>query len=232
MTKIIVDCISDLHGHFPLLQGGDVLILAGDYTARGTIPEWADFFRWLKNQRYTHKIVVAGNHDNFLDLSFPKNEQEAEKWKELDSYLKESILQHDFIYLCDNMVKIDNRYIWGSPWTPWFKQVNPACMHFMGKEADLAKKFRKIPKNIDVLVTHGPAYGILDKNIFGKSCGSKALKKEIDRIMPTYHLFGHIHEQGGKELLYKHSGPNTWGVNCSYVNEKYKPVNSWKRIEI
>ena len=31
---MIIDCISDLHGFFPKLEGGDLLIIAGDLTAR------------------------------------------------------------------------------------------------------------------------------------------------------------------------------------------------------
>lgn len=31
---MIIDCISDLHGQYPQLEGGDLLIVAGDLTAR------------------------------------------------------------------------------------------------------------------------------------------------------------------------------------------------------
>ncbi len=31
---MIIDCISDLHGYYPKLEGGDLLIVAGDLTAR------------------------------------------------------------------------------------------------------------------------------------------------------------------------------------------------------
>jgi len=33
---MIIDCISDLHGYTPSLSGGDVIIVAGDLTAKDT----------------------------------------------------------------------------------------------------------------------------------------------------------------------------------------------------
>lgn len=45
---------------------------------------------------------------------------------------------------------------------------------------------------IDMLITHGPAHGILDLNL-----GCKILKKFILKQKPVYHIFGHIHETGG-----------------------------------
>jgi hypothetical protein len=39
---VIIDCISDLHGNEPKLPGGDILIIAGDMTARDAVVDWFD----------------------------------------------------------------------------------------------------------------------------------------------------------------------------------------------
>ena len=40
---MIIDCIADLHGHYPKLEGGDLLIVAGDLTAEHKYEE-LDYF--------------------------------------------------------------------------------------------------------------------------------------------------------------------------------------------
>lgn len=50
-----------------------------------------------------------------------------------------------------------------------------------------------------ILVTHGPAYGMLDRIRSSVNVGSKALNKLIDERKPLLHLFGHIHEAAGIE---------------------------------
>ena len=42
---MIIDCLSDLHGHYPSLDGGDLLIVAGDLTARDKLEEHYEFSR-------------------------------------------------------------------------------------------------------------------------------------------------------------------------------------------
>lgn len=47
---MIIDCISDLHGYYPKLEGGDLLIVAVDFTTRDTLPELSKFKDWLSQQ--------------------------------------------------------------------------------------------------------------------------------------------------------------------------------------
>lgn len=221
---MIIDCMGDLHGFYPQLDGGDLLIVAGDLTARDTILEHEIFGRWIGNQNYTKKIFIGGNHDNKL-IDFPPYKFNCDNIE----------------YLCDNGTEFEGLKIWGSPWTPIFKGVNPSCKAFMLKEKELKKKWNKIPNAIDILITHGPPHGKNDEiyNENGKlfHTGSTSLSEWLANANPPprYHIYGHIHEGFGKKkyfpnVNYQHN--TTKSINCSYVNEFYRPVNKPIRIVI
>ncbi|MBR2931782.1 MAG: metallophosphoesterase [Rikenellaceae bacterium] len=54
-----------------------------------------------------------------------------------------------------------------------------------------------IPKDLDILVTHYPPYGILDDNM-----GSTEILNFVLQSQPEYHFFGHIHSTAGEELMF------------------------------
>lgn len=224
-----ITCLADLHGFQPELPGGDILILAGDFTASDKLTEWASFFKWLKIQPYKNKILVAGNHDNLFEHGFPKNQFEADDLKDIIDYLDIDI---DFEYLCDSgieiVIKNTTLKIWGAPWTPIFSGVNYRCKAFMDSEEYLDKRFALIPADLDILITHSPPYGILDQVPTDSKInkGSKSLRNSIEKKIPEMVIFGHIHEQGGKYvqkegILY---------INGSLVDERYRNVNRARRI--
>lgn len=212
--EIIIDCTADLHGHYPTLEGGDLLIVAGDLTTRDQPDEYIKFACWLANQKYKHKIFIGGNHDNHIK-KFPPT-----KYPGCD-------------YLVDSGVEFRGLKIWGSPWTKKFPGQNPHAMAFTcNTEEELDEKWKLIPDDTDILITHGPPYGIYDSvrrhpNSIPENTGSKYLwNKFISNPCLKLHVFGHIHEHGGK------SGTliMTTYVNSSHVNEHYEPVNKPIRI--
>lgn len=231
---MIIDIISDLHGHKPHLEGGDLLIICGDLTARDTNDNWVEFETGLFDQKYKNKIIIAGNHDNFLGSM-----DEHRMWKYWDK------IPH-VTYLSDSGTEFEGLKFFGTPWTKTFPGINPMCCAFTcDTEEELYDKFVQIPDDIDILISHGPMYGILDEvmdmsvgfeNEYKRHCGSTALREAVDRVKPKLFVFGHIHEQGGKQVIYKHGGygdeNNTLCVNASYVNEYYQPVNKVMRIEL
>lgn len=224
---MIVDCIGCLHGNYPKLKGGDILIVSGDLTASHSKSEFTKFTEWYLAQNYSKKVIIAGNHDTLIENG--------------DYYFN-----HDWLgYLCDSGTTFENLKIWGSPWSAQFKGINPKCCAFTfpfgcDNEEHLNEYWDMIPDDVDILITHTPPYGILDgiPNEYDGTeyhTGSKSLLTHLeDRIKPKLHVFSHIHEHGGKQLIYKRPGHgtenNTTCVNASIMNEKYKPVNKPVRI--
>lgn len=221
---MIIDAISDLHGFYPKLEGGDLLIIAGDLTARDTDLEYMKIFHWISKQNYKNKIVVAGNHDNRIcnHINFPNH----------------------FTYLCDSGTELEGLKLWGSPWTKTFEGMNPKAMAFTcDTEDELSQKWDKIPDDIDILITHGPPHGILDWNKDDIHCGSISLLKR-SRTLKNLKLFcfGHIHEAysmintqvmtNSLPMLLSPNKPNSLPiiVNASHVNERYEPVNRPIRV--
>lgn len=207
----------------PKLDGGDLLIVAGDLTASDKIHQYEQFVIWINAQDYKKKIVIAGNHDNAL-----KDEAEGLfKWAANTEYL------------CDTGTEFEGMKIWGSPWSLWFPEINKHCKAFTCTEIQMRQHLLRIPTDIDILVTHGPPFGILD-DVRDRACqcdydcykptGSDTLRNMVldGSYFPKLklHVFGHIHEQGGKifeTTLCKF-------VNASILNEDYKYVNKPVRI--
>lgn len=200
-----ITCISDLHGEIPVLSGGDLLIIAGDLTATDKESQYDDFWRWLCYQDYEKKVVIAGNHDGFL-------EKNPDWFDDCD----ESIC-----YLCDSGTTFRGLKIWGSPWTPEF-----CNWHFMLKRGDeIAAKWALIPDDTDILVTHGPPCMILDRvnspRLQGDHVGCADLYGRIQELPNLkLHVFGHIHESYGIKI----DNGRTY-VNASIMTREYKPEN-------
>jgi Icc-related predicted phosphoesterase len=235
---MIIDCISDLHGHYPELEGGDLLIVAGDLTARDTEIEYHQFGTWLLKQTYHEKIVVAGNHDNLLQRM--SNPGIADSCYLCDSGTEFEYEKEFPDEVCINgivpIIKVKSKLkIWGSPWTAAFPGMNPHCMAFTqqyGCDTDewLSEHWGLIPDDTDILVTHSPPFAMMDAVYdyeAGKirNCGSKSLHERICKLKLKLHVFGHIHEGYFKRKI----GDCTF-VNASHVNERYEPVNKPIRI--
>jgi Icc-related predicted phosphoesterase len=203
--------ISDTHcRHRSLrLPKGDVLLHAGDLSYRSSREEIADFLDWFAKQPFSHKIFIAGNHDFFFE-------------KEKSSVIK-SMLPESVYYLKDESICINEVKIWGSPYTPFFYR-----WAFNKKRGDaLAKHWSNIPGDTDVLLTHGPVYGILDVVVNEQHAGDKDLLKRVLEIKPKVHVCGHIHESYG--MVKRH---NIRFVNACVLNEANELVNKSITFEV
>lgn len=196
--------ISDTHGkHRDLkIPDGDVLIHAGDVTRGGTKEQVVDFLEWFSEQTHTHKIFVAGNHDFFFEQA--------------DSDMISSVIPDGIVYLNDSSIEINGVKFWGSPITPWFN--NWAFNRNRGSE--IKKHWDLIPNDADVLITHGPPFGILDETVYGKRTGCEELFLRVYHVKPKFHIFGHIHEDYGS-----FTKGETSFVNASVLDDWYEMKN-------
>lgn len=209
---MIIHSVSDLHGYEPELPGGDILIIAGDCTASDTYEQWEKFASYLRKAPYEDIILVAGNHDGALEA------YEEEILKLFDLRVQ---------YLCDREVNVQCLRIYGSPWTPIFY-----AWHFQRHREELDAVWEHIPSGLDILVTHGPPFGILDK-IDKQRCGDQALAQAVDRAKPKHHVFGHIHAgYGTYQDSWGMDGTTTKYYNVSMCDEKYRLTNAVTTITV
>ena len=58
-----------------------------------------------------------------------------------------------------------------------------------------------MPNNIDLLITHGPPFEILDQGDDGIHAGRPQLPKKVTEINPKAHIFGHVHHSYGRKTV-------------------------------
>lgn len=219
---------ADLHGFLPEIPECDLLLIAGDitpvtnheihYQRKWLREEFQDWLSWVPAKNI---VGIAGNHD-FVAQSQPHVMRELE-WH----------------YLHNESIEVDGFKIWGSPLSNRFGH-----WAFMGSEGMLAEVWDTIPSDIDILMTHGPAFEIGDGVKVGsysmakrdwhysydKHVGSTTLRNRLEyQEWPNLQLyvFGHIHEGYGRYEV-----RDIPALNASYVDDQYNPGNEPLEIEL
>lgn len=203
MPELSALLVSDTHGthwhaHYRINKTYDILIHAGDFTNLGQPKEVQDYLAWLAQlDQFSNIIYIAGNHDLNYDA-------------QALTTLANGTQLH---YLCNRAVSIGGINFYGSPCTPRFFD-----WAFMYDPQDAKAIWNDIPHDTDVLITHGPPYGVLDQcpdrwGIFN-SVGCPELLAAVQR-RPSIrlHVFGHIHEGYGQ---IEHPGGRT-SINASAI---------------
>ena len=247
---LTVVCVSDTHGTRPSIPPGDLLLHAGDLTNWGTFSEIQAQLTWLSEQPHVYKVVIAGNHDLYLDSEF--KERHPERWKQAvraASIVEDPGPHHypatkldwgDLVYLQDSSVTLSfpsdrSLRIYGSPYTPQYGLS--AFQHL--PSVDIWTE--RVPLDTDIILTHGPPRGHLDG---WKKSGCAFLTQEIVRVRPRLVVYGHIHQgYGTEERVYDRAGRayerisvqgakrrSLVGLAC-HVMWGYLIPKSWRRPE-
>lgn len=118
--------------------------------------------------------------------------------------------------------------IYASPWQPEF------CTWAFNYPRDVDRfnpspavaKFKApnpIPSwpQVDVMLTHGPPYGILDATKNNQAVGCEHLRRAAARCRPRLHCFGHIHEGwGGEKLNWSNKRSERFEIDSAKIIEQ------------
>ena len=180
-------------------------------------------------------MYVPGNHDICMDKKWPKQlfDPERRDFAQLDhQYAMELFKNYDVKLLIDEEFIYEDVKFYGSPMTPSFHRQNWVFNADRGEE--ISKYWAKIPSDVNVLITHGPPYGILDtiplsfrqspdedihrgcKDLLG------VIKKRLIKL--KLHCFGHLHNHYGIVLEPVSQTRDVLFSNGSVLNEDYKQV--------
>jgi len=165
----------------------NILIHCGDFSH--TSEQVFSFCKWFSEvPGYDERILIAGNHDKYI---------EKVGYEAFYEYCKEK----GIIYLQDSSVTIEGIKFHGSPYCNKYGDYS-----FMLNDMQLDKVWQKIPDDVDVLLTHGPAYSIGDEvqqDIMEPHVGSHTLTHQINNRLKKlrFHFFGHIHDDAGIHIV-------------------------------
>ena len=211
--------ISDTHGLLPEIEPCDVLIIAGDISPLSIqgnfklMSDWIfeDFIDWVVNLPCEEVILIAGNHDFWFNSA---------------NYTQKLLIKYashgKITYLENQSITIygdsgEEIKIFGTPWCHNF-----GYWPFMISEKLLEEKFKEIPENVDILISHDPPFGTCDiDSILQKyppiHVGNQILSDRIWKVKPKMVISGHIHS--GDHNLVEVAG--TKYVNVSLLDESY-----------
>lgn len=211
--------ISDLHGNLDFdIKESDILCICGDIvplevqSAKKESKKWLKekFIPWCNKQKVEEIYLIGGNHDFFL-FNYSTRIKELFKGTNIH-YLEDS----QIVYTDDNGV---DYLIYGSPWCKQF-----GYWAFMGYSNEgLEKIFRKMPENIDILLTHDAPYGcsdVCEQDVHWNKhehIGSIGLRHAVIDKKPKLLLHGHLHTANhNAEMLNE-----TTVYNVSVLDERY-----------
>lgn len=207
---ISITIISDTHlRHGEIeLGSGDLLIHCGDmFNLSNRQPSQLAFLDdWFGRQSFDQILCIGGNHDLVLEDALSISKQP----------FKNAYCLHDESFAFRDLD------IYGSPWVPGLP-----THAFSRNEAGLRKAWADIPANVDILITHTPAFGILDKSSRGRLFGCPLLAKELERISPRLHCFGHVHASAGMTKIAK-----TLHVNAAWADSGAKSLTQPRTLRM
>lgn len=235
--------LSDTHNRHRdvLVPHGDIVIHAGDACVNGTPEEMLDFVQWFSALPHKHRIFIGGNHDGIIANA---------DWREeaIGSMLRWSARGGGTLYLEGETASVATNgmdlRIHGAPWRPRPNDWTPGEPMRPGKRTSafgvrenlIGQFWDTVPEGLDILVTHVPAYNVLDEidatpMTDALRIGCTALAARLDRLTcpPRLHIFGHVHDPGGQRMT---TPTGMRAHNVAICDAKYNPTHKPQVIDL
>lgn len=173
MDLVILGDTHELHREVEV-PAGDLLIFTGDFTMFSkNMAAIEDFDDWLGELPHRWKLLIPGNHEFFLEADPSRR-----------------FMLSNATLLIDEAVTIAGLKVYGSPMTPLYSGAFGNA-----SAADRVRHWAKVPSDTNILITHGPPFGILDQSP-GQSerMGDPELLTRVRELRSLrLHSFGHVH---------------------------------------
>ncbi|KAF2190937.1 Metallo-dependent phosphatase [Zopfia rhizophila CBS 207.26] len=227
--SIRIVCISDTHEHIPEnVPAGDILIYAGDMTNDGSVESIQKHVDWLNSLPHQEIVLIAGNHDTYLDPRTRPSLPEAQR-KGSVNWKRVHYLQHRSITLTitvepgpsssrEHLLSGGRRQrrikLYGAPQIP---ACGPMSVHAFQYPRGADAWSETVPADTDILITHTPPKFHMDLPL-PSGMGCEHLATEVRRVKPTLHVFGHVHWGAGQMVV--------WWDGCQEAYERGMAIRS------
>ena len=168
------------------------------------------------------KLVIAGNHDlelneSYWDAQCCDYDGDPEDPRDHDAavdVMRGSLARESGVLFLDEgthsftLRSGASFTIYVSPYTPAFCDwafADERHEDRFNTSDQVAEGVASIAKNlilgeVDIIMTHGPPYGVLDQCPNG-NVGCENLLRAVRRVKPMMHCFGHVHEGNGGVVM-------------------------------
>ncbi|KAL1306500.1 hypothetical protein AAFC00_005195 [Neodothiora populina] len=188
----------------------DVLLHCGDLTQVGGISAYKKALRLLGELDAELKLVIGGDHDLSLDGEYWKSDLDEEAGDEPEEHERAIDIMTGPLAKAANVTYLSEglhtfRLKSGVAFTIYASPYQPRFGDWAFGYDRSEDKFTDIPDNVDIVMTHGPPRGVLDRVKSrerpgeDEHLGCDALLRAIDRTKPLLHCFGHIHDGYGAQ---------------------------------
>jgi len=234
MEYLNIFVTSDLHGYLPIVTSPfDLMLICGDicpahdhyysFQKKWFMNEFAD---WINNlplpseptgEPFCKVVIIGGNHDFFLERINNSEIVEFNK-KTFNRAIILKNTEYNYEYLDDT--GINSLKIFGTPYCKIFGN-----WAFMVTDITLEMKYKKIPENCDILMTHDApdinGLGMINSGWNrGTNAGNVILAEAIKEKKPKFVFCGHIHS--GNHSF--ETVDNIMMANVSFIGEDYSPL--------